>query len=46
MRQSLTPDDPDIPDVTWQTQDAPYPEGAELPWLELPPSEWQHEPAG
>ena len=30
MRQSLTPDDPAIPDTTWKTQVAPYPAGAEL----------------
>ena len=26
MRRSLTPDDPGIPDTTWKTQVAPYPE--------------------
>jgi hypothetical protein len=46
MRQALTPNDPGIPDATWQTQVAPYPAGAELPWLELPPADWQHDPAG
>lgn len=46
MRQSLAPNDPGIPDTTWQTQDAPYPVSAELPWLELPPADWQHDPAG
>ena len=44
MRQSLTPDDPGIPDTTWKTQVAPYPAGAELPWLELPPRDWQYDP--
>ena len=44
MRRAVTPNDPDIPDITWQTQESPYPEGAELPWLELPPEEWQHDP--
>ncbi|MCD2441353.1 cell wall-binding repeat-containing protein [Agromyces sp. SYSU K20354] len=43
-RRSLTPNDPDIPDSTWQTQVPPYPPGTELPWLELPSAEWQHDP--
>ncbi len=46
MRQALGFDDPEIPDATWQTQQAPYPAGAELPWLELRAAEWQHDPAG
>jgi hypothetical protein len=34
---------PPVPQDTWKTMPAPY-DQEQLPWVELPPEQWQYDP--